>query len=99
MTNRYTVVYCIVDIGAAQYTENKEVKVMGFSCGCEVSAGEAIPYETIRKHYKHTIEALVFWELILRKGGELPELRLKLSQARIDLLNCIEEMFPEVKEE
>lgn len=72
---------------------------MALSCGCEVEAGEPIPYETIRAHFKHTMEALIFWELIFRKGTDLVDARVKLSQARIDFLDTVEEMFPEVKED
>ena len=72
---------------------------MAFSCGCEVKAGEPIPLETIRAHYKHTMEAILFWELMVRKGKDLGDDRLKLSQARIDLIEAIARMFPEVLKE
>ena len=72
---------------------------MAFSCGCEVYPGQPIPYETIRAHYKHTMEAILFWELIQRKGTDLVDARLKLSQARIDLIEAIDKMFPEASEE
>lgn len=72
---------------------------MAFSCGCEVSAGAPIPYETIKEHYKHTMEAVLFWELIFRKEHDLSDNRFKLSEARINLLNVIAAMFPEVLEE
>lgn len=72
---------------------------MAFSCGCEVKAGEPVSIETIRNHYKHTMEAIFFWELIFRRGADLASVKLKLNQLRVDLLNTIEEIFPELKEE
>lgn len=72
---------------------------MLLSCGCEVRAGESIDLETIKEHYKHTIEAILFWELIFRKGKDLSEGCLKLFQARIDLIEAIDEMFPEASDE
>ena len=72
---------------------------MAFSCGCEVRPGEPIPYETIRAHYKHTMEALLFWELIRRKGTDLSDDRLKLSEARIALMEAIDKIFPEASKE
>ncbi len=70
---------------------------MNFICGCEVNRGEPIAYEVIKKHYEHTMQVIFFWELIFREGEDLTDQRGKLSKLRIDLLNAIEEMFPEVK--
>ena len=72
---------------------------MALSCGCEIKAGVPVSPETLKAHYKHTFEALLFWELIFRKGQDLPDERLKLSQARIDLIDAIDKLFPEAKEE
>jgi len=70
---------------------------MAFSCGCQLKAGEPISYEMIKEHYKHTMEALLFWELVFRKEKDFLDQRLKLSNVRMKLLNIIEEMFPEVE--
>lgn len=72
---------------------------MAFSCGCEVIAGQPIPYEIIRAHYKHTMEAILFWELIFRKGTDISDARLELSEARIALMEAIDKMFPEASKE
>ncbi|MBA7648709.1 hypothetical protein ES703_56497 [subsurface metagenome] len=72
---------------------------MALSCGCELKAGAPIDYVTLRAHYRHTLEALVFWELIFRKDQDLSEGRMKLSQARFDLFRVIDELFPEASKE
>lgn len=73
---------------------------MALSCGCEIKGGMAVPKAMIQAHYKHTIEALLFWEIMVRPGEDrVSEARHKLSQARIDLVDAIEELYPEVKTE
>lgn len=78
---------------------------MSLSCGCEIRAGKPVTPETLKAHYKHTLECLVFWEL-LRSPSEDPEARykvdspnMKLSQARIDLISAIDELYPEAGKE
>ena len=71
---------------------------MALSCGCEFRGGRAITPELLRAHMKHTMEAIFFWEMIMRPGRD-PLATLKLSQARIDLINAIEELYPEAREE
>ena len=67
---------------------------MSLACGCEFSGGMPVTSELMKAHYKHTIEAILFWELIIRKGRD-PFATHKLSQARIDLVNAIDELYPE----
>jgi len=73
---------------------------MPLACGCEVQGGAPVSREIIKAHYKHTLEALIFWELILRRGfsGE-PKRQdtIKLAEARIALLDAIKELYPEVE--
>lgn len=74
---------------------------MPLSCGCEMRAGSPVSPETIKAHYKHTFESVLFWELILRRGPSGDPKRqdkTKLSEARINLLNAIEELYPEVEQ-
>ena len=74
---------------------------MPLACGCEMRAGSPVSPETIKAHYKHTFESVLFWELILRRGpsGDLVfGDTLKLAEARIALLDAIEELYPEVKQ-
>lgn len=75
-----------------------EGKTGKLSCGCEIRAGEPLSALVVKAHYKHTFEALLFWEIIHRKGQPQSDEHLKLSEARIDLLNSIGTLFPEVKE-
>ena len=68
---------------------------MALCCGCEMVAGAPVSLETIKAHYKHTFEVLLFWELMHRRGRTPNENKLKLSQARIDLIEAIDELYPE----
>ena len=72
---------------------------MALSCGCEFRAGEPVKYNVIRAHYKHTMEAILFWELLTREGIDLSDARSKLNLARIDLMEAIDKMFPEARGE
>ena len=70
---------------------------MTISCGCEFVGGMALTPEKLKEHYKHTIEVILYWELIMRLGRD-PLTTLRLSNARVEFLNAIEQLYPEVKE-
>lgn len=72
---------------------------MALSCGCEIVGGAPVSLETLRAHYKHTFEVLLFWEIMYRKGNTPNENKLKLSQARIDLIEAIDELYPEASKD
>ncbi len=72
---------------------------MDLCCGCDMVPGRPVDLETIKAHYRHTFEVVLFWELMYRRGGTPNENKLKLSQARIALIEAIDELYPEVKEE
>lgn len=72
---------------------------MILSCGCEIFPSAPVSLETLRAHYKHTFEVLVFWEIMYRWGSAPNEDKLKLSQARIDLIEAIDKLYPETREE
>lgn len=72
---------------------------MALSCGCEMKPGMPFTLEALQAHYKHTIEALMYWELMHRQGVIQDERHLKLSQARIDLLEAIDALYPEASGE
>ena len=72
---------------------------MSLACGCEIKPGVPLTQEEVQTHYKHTFEALLFWELMRRQGTIQDERHLKLSQARIDLIDAIDELYPEAKTE
>ena len=66
---------------------------MPLSCGCEIKGGMPVTQEMLKAHYKHTFEALLFWELIMQPGRD-PLATIKLSEARINLMNAIDELYP-----
>lgn len=72
---------------------------MSLACGCEFNPGVPVTHETLRAHYGHTMEALLFWELMRRKDVTQDERHLKLSQARVDVLEAIDTLYPEAKSE
>lgn len=70
------------------------------SCGCELFGGAPVSPETLKAHYKHTFETVLFWELLCRPfNPSNTDSKLKLSQARIDLINAIDELFPGAREQ
>lgn len=73
---------------------------MPLSCGCEIQGGAPVTPEMLKAHYKHTFEALLFWELLHRPQNPLdPEKRIKLSEARLNLINAIDELYPEASKD
>ena len=73
---------------------------MPIACGCEVRGGMPVSREMARAHFKHTLEALFLWEIMRRPGADPgSEARLKLVQARIAVIEAIEELYPEAKGE
>lgn len=72
---------------------------MALACGCEIKPGVPVTLEVLRTHYKHTLEAILFWELMHRQGSPQDERHFKLSQARIDLVEAIDTLYPEAKNE
>ena len=73
---------------------------MALACGCEVRGGMPVSKEMAQAHLKHTMEALFLWE-IMRRPGDNPasEAKLRLSQARIEIIEAIEELYPEATED
>ena len=67
---------------------------MTLSCGCLFSGGMLVSEEMLKGHYKHTIEALIFWEQIMRPGRD-PLATANLSEAIIKVLRAIEGLYPE----
>ena len=72
---------------------------MGFSCGCQVLPGSSVTREVLKKHLVHTTEVLLFWELLGRRSGRSDRLgKLKLSQARLNFIEAVTELYPEASE-
>ena len=73
---------------------------MPLACGCDIRGGMAVSNEMVQAHLKHTMEVLFVWEIMHRPGDDpASDARLKLSQARIDIIEAIEELYPEAKSE
>lgn len=68
------------------------------SCGCQIRPGETILPGILKIHYRHTIETILIWELLHRKGEPQSDEHLKLSEARMNLLYSIMTLYPEAKE-
>ena len=66
---------------------------MTLSCGCEMKAGVAITPRLLREHYKHTLKGMFIWELIMHTSQPLDKTRL--SQARIEYVRALDELFPD----
>jgi len=70
---------------------------MSFPCGCQVTPGAPVPPKIIKEHYKHTIEVLLFWELLQRPGTPLSGKQIDLGLLRINYQEAIEKLYPEAK--
>lgn len=71
---------------------------MALPCGCEFVGGMALPAETAKEHFKHTMMAMLFWEMAYRPGEDSLA-SLPLSEARIAYTEALEARFPELKED
>lgn len=72
---------------------------MALCCGCEMRSGMPVSLEMMKAHFRHTFEVMLFWELFRRPGVPQGDANIKLSQARIDYIEAIETLYPEVKED
>ena len=70
---------------------------MALSCGCELRPGLAVTPEMLQSHLVHTMEALVFWELIRRPSRD-PMATLPMAERRIKVIEEIERLYPESKQ-
>lgn len=68
------------------------------ACGCLVEPGRPVELEVLRRHYAHTLEALMFWELLRAFPGKRPEfdtLDTSLPEARIAYIEALDRHFPQ----
>lgn len=70
---------------------------MAFCCGCQVIPGGAVPPEVAKEHYKHTIEVMLFWELLQRPDTPPSDANIDLGYLRIKYQEAIEKLYPEAK--
>jgi hypothetical protein len=69
---------------------------MSFTCGCHVIPGEDVTPEMLKAHLVHTMEAMLFWELLIQRNGRSHRLgKLRLSQARQRYIEAVTELYPE----
>jgi len=71
---------------------------MSLACGCKIVPGAPVDLDTLRAHYKHTLEAILFWELMRRQDVVQDDRHLKLSKGRIDVIEAIDALYPEAQE-
>lgn len=72
---------------------------MPLYCGCNFQGGAPVSQKTLKEHYKHTLQAVLFWELLIDRGKPQGEANLRLSEARIELVNAIDALYPSASEE
>ena len=65
-------------------------------CGCTLKPGEPVDTAQLQAHYKHTLEAVFFWEVLRRQQPGSSATTLALSEVRIQLQDAICQLFPEV---
>lgn len=58
-------------------------------CGCKLQAGHPVLIEDMDRHWGHTMECLLYWELIVGPDSD-PELREKVSTARLAIGKFVE---------
>lgn len=73
---------------------------MSFSCGCDVVPTSRVTPEALRKHLVHTLETLLFWELVRPDNGHSPYAsKIKLASARIAFMDAVAELYPETNDQ
>lgn len=75
---------------------------MAIACGCELKGGMPLSNEMAQAHLKHTIGALLYWELMRRPGEDeasWASSKQKLMDTRIALIDTIVDLYPEAKGE
>ena len=70
---------------------------MSLACGCAIKPGVPLTEKELKAHYKHTLEAMVFWELMRREGNPQDNRNIKLSQARVDFIDALDALYPEAE--
>lgn len=58
-------------------------------CGCTVAPGMTLTVDDLERHYQHTMECLLYWEIILGTASD-PTVREKASEARIAIGEFVE---------
>jgi len=64
------------------------------SCGCEVQAGKEQTLEDRKKHAQHTVEALLYWELLIVPGGARHDAKVQITKARLEIQKAFDVLAP-----
>jgi hypothetical protein len=79
--------------------ELEEVVQSAAYCGCRFAPGSPWPMEQVHAHYDHTFQALLLWELLVRKGeGQDVDRSMTMGTARNQLLDGLKTAFPELRD-
>jgi len=71
---------------------------MSFSCGCNILPGSSVTPEVLKEHLLHTMEALLFWELIGRRNSPADRIgKAKISRLRADYIETLMAVYPEAE--
>jgi hypothetical protein len=68
---------------------------MSLACGCSFAPGSPVPLNELRKHFVHTFETMMYWELLGRFNKQDTDLEIELSECRIRYMAAIDKLFPE----
>ena len=72
---------------------------MSFSCGCSLLPGSSVTPEMLREHLLHTMEPMLFWELVGRRISPADRIgKAKITQLRVDYIEAILAVYPEACE-
>jgi len=72
---------------------------MALACGCAVKPGVPLGKKELKAHYKHTLEAMLFWEFMRRESTPQDDRNHNLALARIAFIEALEALYPEAKDE
>ncbi|MCK9598682.1 MAG: hypothetical protein M0R06_06550 [Sphaerochaeta sp.] len=64
-------------------------------CGCKIEAGLPVSNRQLREHYRHTLQVLMFWELLKRPDSSTLA-KTRLSAARSELFFAIDTLYPDI---
>ena len=60
-------------------------------CGCRMTGGMPVSEEMLQEHYQHTLQCMLYWELVM---GADADKKLKLSMARIAYFDALQDLHP-----
>jgi hypothetical protein len=66
------------------------------ACGCDMLAGFPVSTEMTKSHYEHTFQAMLMWEMMVRRNARLAVTDTELAEARIAYFVALEKRYPEV---